>query len=110
MAGAVYVLKQPIKAVCQDPQTKACTAVELDTGQVGTSTEPCCLGRCAAHQTAHARHAGGISASTHLSSATHLSPLLQQQLSRQYASRSPMLRCGPANFRPNLKPFAKLHA
>eukprot|EP00891_Asterochloris_glomerata_P001811 jgi/Astpho2/1811/Aster-x0075 len=33
VAGAVYVLKQPIKAICQDSQTEACTAVELDTGQ-----------------------------------------------------------------------------
>ena len=37
MAGAVYVLKQPIKAICQDPQTEACTAVELDNSQVGRS-------------------------------------------------------------------------
>ena len=64
MAGAVYVLKQPIRAIRQDPQTKACTAVELDTGQVGRNTEPCCLCHWSSPLEAHARHVEGISAFT----------------------------------------------
>ncbi len=83
MAGAVYVLKQPIKAICQDSQTEACTAVELDTGQVGRSTEPCCLCHwCSPPDStcrARSRHQG-----VHCQSHCCVPPS-QHKLSRQHA-------------------------